>query len=119
MHILVITSSYPLRPGQVTGIFYRAQVQALKKQGVKVGVVAPNFISLRSYKDYLKSGFKKRREYIDEGVFVVAQEFMAMAMAIPYVNYWIWSFFAKRLVSLYIKKNGTPDLIHAHTTVFA
>jgi glycosyltransferase involved in cell wall biosynthesis len=119
MHVLIITSSYPLAKGQVGGIFYRTQVQALKAQGVQVGVVAPNFVSLRRLGDYLRSCFKKGGEYIDDGVPVVAQEFPSFVMAIPYVNYWIWRYFAKKLAASYIRKHGIPDIIHAHTTVFA
>jgi hypothetical protein len=47
MHILYITSWYPLNDKDINGSFFREQAHALSNMGHKVGVIAPQFRSLR------------------------------------------------------------------------
>ena len=48
MHVVVLPSWYPKSETDVDGIFFRLQAQALQRKGLKVGVIAPLFRSLRT-----------------------------------------------------------------------
>ena len=51
MHILLLPSWYPLHDKDLNGCFFQEQAQALARSGIKVGVIAPQFRSLRLGKD--------------------------------------------------------------------
>jgi len=123
MHILIIPSTYPTKENRAWGIFYRDQAQALQRAGHKVGVlVAPN---IRPKHDLLQmrrlSDFKTVHEKFDDNGVITYQ-----------ITLWSWipaqMFHAaynhikfKYMLSMFLDYNqefGTPDLIHAHTSVY-
>ena len=67
MHVLIIPSWYPETPDDIDGIFFRQQAQALHRHGLKTGVIAPIFRSLRKPRTLLSNRYGISH-YIEEGV---------------------------------------------------
>lgn len=118
MHILIFPSWYPDDPNDIKGVFFRDQAQTLAHYGHTVGVVAPQMRSLRTLSLKKKNSNAPRYE-LDEGVPTYRCQVLAALPRIPYGNYLLYKRAAKALLSSYVEENGWPDLIHAHSTLFA
>jgi len=118
MHILIVPSWYPEDSSDVSGVFFRDQALALFKYGHKVGVIAPILKSLRGV---LKSNNQKRSPLFenDEGIPTYRLHKYAALPRVPFGNYWIFRYAAKRLLKQYVTENGVPDVIHAHSVIYA
>ena len=68
MHVLILPSWYPETPDDVDGIFFRQQAQALQRAGLTVGVIAPQFRSMRGRPDTLFSSQYGFRQYVEQDV---------------------------------------------------
>ena len=68
MHVLILPSLYPDTPDDVDGIFFRQQAQALQRAGLTVGVIAPQFRSMRGRPDTLFSTQYGFRQYVEQDV---------------------------------------------------
>ena len=115
MHILIIPSWYPEHPDDVNGIFFRQQVQALQRAGLKTGVIAPQFRSLRGEPKSLLTGAYGFRQYTDEGVPTYAYQSMYFFPRLPYLDRHRWLRAGYRLFERYVRDHGMPELIHAHS----
>lgn len=118
MHILLLPSWYPANPSDVRGVFFRDQALALSAQGHKVGVVAPMMNSVRKLLSGRRREMTARREN-DNGVFTYRKDFWAALPRIPYGNYLLWRRAADQLLEQYIDEQGMPDIVHAHSAIFA
>lgn len=120
MHILLLPSWYPANPSDVVGVFFRDQALALASRGHKVGVVAP---MMHSVKKLIRRERGKTTKSIpeenDQGVITYRRDLWAVLPRIPYGNFFLWQQAADRLMEKYIQKQGVPDIVHAHSALFA
>lgn len=117
-HVVVFPSGYPTLHAPVSGIFFLEQVQALQHNGVDMGVVYPDLRSLRTLSPsaLLENRFQVTKR-IEEGV----QTVRCAGWNVPntklrmhlHVVLYRW------LLKKYIEAYGRPDLIHAHSALWA
>lgn len=118
MHILVIPSWYPTQPADLNGVFFREQAQGLRRSGQRVGIIAPQFRSLRNWSKTLRGPYG--REYLkDDDLTTLFDHNLFLLPRVPHVDLRRWVQSGLALFSEYIKTEGTPDLIHAHCLVRA
>lgn len=118
MHILYITSWYPLNEKDINGSFFREQAHALSNMGHKVGVIAPQFRSLRLGKRAIIARYDIEvwqdgdvPTYMKHGVFWFPR--------VPYLDLHRWTAAGNELLEDYIKQHGKPDLIHVQSMTMA
>ncbi len=106
-------SWYPNAHDPINGIFFREQARALRKAGLEVGVVYPDLRSLRSL------GIGALREHHfqvtsrdEDGIPTV--RWNGWNPARLGIARWLWTRQAARLVALYMRRRGRPDVLHAH-----
>ncbi|MEQ8928085.1 MAG: glycosyltransferase [Fulvivirga sp.] len=112
MHCLVVPSYYPNSYSPFDGIYFKVQAEALAKNNVKVGVIAPiiikHYVLLREKKiDY---GFKNPENQIPT---TLCQ--LPSFPLIKRMNDWMRLYFGKKLVKKYISRHGLPNIIHVHS----
>jgi len=98
----------------MSGIFFSDQAQALHSQSVGIGVVAVNFVSLKSIAKQKKFRFGLRK-----GIFEGKSTYIIDIPSVPFVkcwNRWLRNVLLIKLIKKYIKGNGLPDI--AHVQVF-
>jgi len=117
-HVLIIPSWYPATPGDVGGSFFREQAQALQRAGCKVGVIYPQLRSLRHWRT-VSSGRYGITVEDDAGIETLRAHSMSWFPRMPRLMGKQWVRAAVGLYSHYVKKNGKPDLIHAHSLLYA
>ena len=119
MHVLMIPSWYSMPELPYRGIFFAQQAQALKAAGLQVGVVYPEYRSLRSLTPsrLLRSRFQVER-HVEDGVYTIrlygwnlGRRFRFGAM--------MWVRQTQRLVDEYVRQFGVPDVIHAQSALWA
>lgn len=118
MHVLVLPSWYRENSEDIRGSFFREQAIALRRAGCKVGVIAPQILSLRHPLHALKADPSIRSE-MDAGVPTYR---MAGINWTPRV----WTLNAKRMERIgialyraYVADHGHPDVIHVHASLLA
>lgn len=113
MHVLILPSWYPETPDDVDGIFFRQQAQALQRSGLKVGVIAPQFRSLRGRPETIISSQYGFKDYIEQDVptFVYQTMYFFPRTRIDRDR---WVRAGKKLFKRYVAKHGRPDVLHAH-----
>lgn len=119
MHVLIVpsehfvTSGYPLG-----GIFQFHQANALRAAGLKVGVIAPGVISPRfALRRYPYRRFERVNDYPVLRHYVrryFPQRWRGYKTQIP-----LFRELGKKLFDQYIRREGVPDLIHAHNVEYA
>ena len=120
LHILVIPYSYKYREKPISGIFFREQALALRKAGHKVGVIALRINSIRKIFKSKTHFFKIITYENDEGIETFQWEgWNWLTQKIPSGESHIYKTKGRKLFRKYIKKNGLPDIIHAHAAVNA
>lgn len=117
MHVLIIPSWYPAKPGDIGGSFFREQAIALAKAGLKVGVISPQFVSLRKWRSLLSPPSFAPRE-MDCGVLTFRKRAGAWLPRVPYGQSSLWVRKGMQLFDEYVAANGRPDIIHAHSALF-
>lgn len=118
MHLLVLPSWYPASPDDIKGVFFRDQVLALHAEGYRVGVIAPMLKSLRAVYSRRNRSNSENFE-IDEGIPTYRMHQWALLPRVPFGNYFIWRSVANRLLDRYLAEQGRPDVIHAHSAIYA
>lgn len=109
-HILIIPSWYPLYPGDVGGSFFREQAIALKAKGMNVGVIFPQARSIKN----AFTGFNGIKAEVDEGIITYRDAYITLPKCKGF-NQDRWLKRGVRLFDLYVKENGKPDVLHAHS----
>lgn len=116
-HVLVLPSWYPTRACPVRGTFFRQQVLALRRAGIKAGVIYPDFRSLRELKitAFADNHFQTSIS-MDGGV----PTYRYHGWNIPrlQVEPYLWKSQTKRLFKRYTARYGNPDIIHAHSILW-
>ena len=119
MHILLLPSWYPANKNDIRGIYFRDQAQALSSNGFKVGVISVNMRSLRTAFRITGSQNPACSMEDDDGVKIYRHRIWAAFPRIPYGNYLLWKRSSDELLKKYVAHNGWPDLVHAHSSLFA
>lgn len=115
MHVLIIPSWYPETPEDVDGIFFRLQAQALQRSGLKIGVTAPVFRSMRGKPASVVNGGYGIRSYTEENIPTYVYKSMYFFPRLPYLDRHRWVRAGWKLFKRYVRDHGTPDIIHAHS----
>ena len=110
-HILIIPSWYPKTPTDIGGSFFREQAIALKSAGFNVGVIFPQ---IRSLKNAFK-GFNGLQKEVDNDVVTYRNGYVNFYPRCKELIQQKWLKCGEKLFKLYIKENGKPDIIHAHS----
>ncbi|MEX0373738.1 glycosyltransferase [Spiribacter roseus] len=118
LNILFLPSWYPKHPSDIKGVFFRDQALALAEYGHKIGVVAVTMRSLRTLGHHDEDTAGPEYE-VDEGIPTYRRQVWAALPRIPYGNYWLWRRAARGLLTQYVREQGWPDVIHAHSAIYA
>ncbi|OOF56405.1 glycosyltransferase [Rodentibacter genomosp. 2] len=118
MHILLLPSWYPLHEDDLNGCFFREQAQALARSGEKVGVIAPQFRSLRLGKCVMFGRYDEEL-WQDGAVATYFKHGVAWLPKVPYVDAKRWVNAGLALFKRYIKEQGMPDVLHVHSLLHA
>ncbi len=111
LHILIIPSWYPKYEGDVGGSFFREQAIALKSKGFNIGVIFPQIRSIKNaFSDF--NGVKKE---LDEEIATYRCGFINLTPRLTRIIQKKWLKVGEKLFELYIKENGIPDILHAHS----
>jgi glycosyltransferase involved in cell wall biosynthesis len=118
MHVLIVPSWYPRNASDINGSFFREQALALHKNGCKVGVIHPELRSLREWRSII-SGRRGISCELDQGVPTYRSSGMNWFPRTvgPAARLHVWH--GLRLYERYISTNGRPDVLHAHSLLFA
>lgn len=121
MHILVIPGSFPSAVHPFAGIFFQQLTDAMQESGFKMGVIAPEIRPFKSLKNpsVLKQFGKLYSYQTDAGVPVLRKTAINLAPGIRMFNQKVFVAYCHELFEDYISKYGMPDLIHAHTSLWA
>lgn len=114
MHVLILPSWYPTYPGDFGGSFFREQALALHLHGCQVGVIYPQLRSLRQWKTIF-SGKRGIEEELDQGMPTYRLHGMNWYPRLPILGRKKWLADGLTLFEYYVRKNGKPDLLHAHS----
>jgi len=117
IHVLLLPSAYPTRSCPVRGIFVQQQAESLRRLGLKVGVIYPDFRSMRDFSasaladNHFQISFNQEND-------IPIYRFCGWNMPRLRLEPFLWKTQAKRLFSRYIEQFGKPDLIHAHNILW-
>lgn len=119
MHTLLIPSSYPTKDNQLRGNFYKEQALALFKAGNNIGVIYSETrrITNINLRGFLDNHFQTSCAY-EEGIPVMrlhGWNILSMRNSIG-KKLWIWETII--LYRKYVKRFGTPDIIHVHNGLY-
>lgn len=118
-HVLFIPAWYPTSINPMNGIFIRDRVMALRDYGHRVGVIAPQQYSLRSYFDVRVTFRNEPKYYLDDGIPTYRHYHWAWLPKVPYGNSRLWIKAGMGLFERYISEYGRPDIIHANCVLMA
>jgi len=121
LHVLIIPSErFVPAEEPMAGIFQRDQARALKKAGLKVGILAPTPRSLRWLMVRSRGWARGFEIKVDDGISVYCyQSWRWIPGRVPYLSIIQPIIIGKRLFIRYISDHGMPDLIHAHNSLYA
>lgn len=113
-HILYIPSWYPNRYDNLSGVFFKEQIEGLSSVIENVGVIAPVYRSFKSF------NFKQNELTFsnNDGVNTFIKELWHLPGCNIY-NRLQWFNNCKKLFENYVEKFGYPDLIHIHSIITA
>lgn len=118
MHILLLPSWYPLNSADLNGSFFREQAQALARSGEKVGVIMPQFRSLRLGKKAILGSYAQEL-WQDGDIPTYFQHGVAWLPRVPHIDAKRWTKAGLALFERYLKEQGKPDIIHVHSLTHA
>ncbi|GAA0680402.1 glycosyltransferase [Dyella marensis] len=117
IHVLVIPSWYPARPGDISGSFFREQALALHWHGCKVGVIYPQLRSLRHWRGPAGGERGLRREF-DQGMPVLRSPGVNPFPLLHGAAAAWWVRHGLKLYRRYVAEFGRPDVVHAHAALY-
>lgn len=118
MHILILPSWYPLHDKDLNGSFFREQAQAFAGTGHKVGVIAPQFRSLRLGKKAILGKYGQEL-WLDGNIATYFKHDVFWFPKVPYIDLKRWVKAGLKLFKHYVKEQGMPDLLHVHSLLHA
>lgn len=114
--VLIIPSWYPTEENNILGIFFKEQAAALKKHGCEVTVLYPEIRTLRSYSSSWKQGVQIAEE---DGLKVYRYKtYNPLPARVPFSNAFVFYNRLKKLYKEMVRKDGKPDIIHAHSVLW-
>jgi L-malate glycosyltransferase len=97
------------------GTFFEEQARALMRLGHQVGIIFPEFSSLRNF-------FTEKEVvnefYIDDGLPTYTVNVQSKIPRLRKISYWTFSRSVNKIFEEYVTKYGKPDLIHGHSLFF-
>lgn len=118
LHVLLLPSWYPSSLSPHSGPFFREQALALRDAGMKVGVIAPEIVGLRAFVKAGRPTTAIVRED-DSGIPTYRKLAVPLLPQFSRRNAWFWLRAGRALFAAYVRDHGLPDLIHAHSAVYA
>ena len=118
MHVLILPSWYPLNNEDLNGCFFREQVHALSRTGIRVGVIAPQFRSLRQGVKAI-TGSYTTEIWMDNNIPTYFKHGVFCFPKVPYLDLHRWVKAGLKLFERYIQEQGKPDVIHVHSLLLA
>lgn len=112
-HVLLLTTSYKSCFNDQSSPFFRDQAIALKKAGLKVGVLCPLPISLKQIWKTKKIKFSQEI-YLDQGVETMVYPFLSLPK-MRGLTVKKRLLIGKSIFKKYVEEHGLPDIIHVHT----
>ena len=116
MHVLQIPSWYVTPAAPVRGIFFKQQALALADAGHRVGVVYPE---LRGVHTLHRGRIQHGHQSLSEGPIQTYRYYGFRLPRQPTRFRRRWTELAARLGRMYAAQHGVPDVIHAHSALFA
>ncbi len=118
MHVVLLPSWYPKDATDIGGSFFREQALALHRSGCRVGVVTPQFDSLRALS--LGSLFSPRlTTEVDAGVITVRRHAVNWTPRLRDVIRRRWTRIGEEAFEAYQSAHGVPDVLHVHSVLDA
>lgn len=119
MHVLVLPSWYSTPDLPWSGSFFEDQAVALARAGAHVGVA---FVEGRSLRSLSPSNLRESHFQIacskDRGVTTLRMKgWNTLGQAVAGAK--VWCALSERLVAAYVDRFGVPDVLHAHTALWA
>lgn len=119
MQILVLPKAYPTSYDSIRGTFFQQQAHALKDAGYQVGIIVPQYRSLRRLRSKL-FGWPRGITYHEErGIPVYQYHGWAWFSQIKFLHRRFWVKAGLELFQEYVADWGEPDIIHAHVAWLA
>jgi len=120
LHVLWLPSWYVQKEIPLNGCFFKEQALALKKEGVQMGIVYPEIRPLKELSLTLlcKNRFQLSHNE-EEGIPVMRKHGWNLYPSLIQQQMRAWISQAERLFADYRKKYGSPDLIHAQSSIWA
>lgn len=114
-HVLFIPSWYASADNPINGAFFKQQGLAAQAAGARVGVIYPEYRSLREFRPgAFRDNHWQTTQLNDDGLDTI--RFQGWNIPSRYHDI-LWARSAERLFRLYSERFGRPDLIHAHGAV--
>lgn len=118
MKVLFVPSWYPSEWAPIRGIFFQEQAQFLSRQGLEIGVVYPEYRTLKqlSPKTLL---YQNGRKVVgtESGIKII--RYRGWNIPIEWLFQRVWVSQAVRLIGEYVRLYGRPDIIHAQSAIWA
>lgn len=117
LHVLVLPSWYPTPWSPQRGIFFREQVRALDRAGLSVGVAYPE---LRRFRGGSEGWWRQRFQVsLEEEDGVPTARVHGWNVPSARLRGLLFRTLAHRAVARYVDARGRPDLVHAHSALWA
>lgn len=113
MHILLVPSWYKIDKNPVSGSFFEEQARALMRAGHRVAIF---YFRFRPFSD--RTSINTNAAYDDRGLFTICREIRARVPRSRRLNYWYLCTKAYDEFLNYVKMNGRPAVIHAHSVFY-
>ncbi len=111
-HVLVVPSWYPKNRDDAHGSFFREQAEAMSESGLKMGVLALDQNAVYATRRVAPRGFESR---VEDGLAVVRGTLNSYVPLQRSLNTRLARRRLRAAWETYVAKNGTPDVIHAHS----
>lgn len=118
LHVLLLPSWYPSSRSPNSGTFFREQALALQDAGMKVGVIVPEVVGLRAFVKAGRPTTAIVRED-DSGLPTYRKVAVPLLPRFPRRNARVWLRAGRALFAAYVRDHGLPDLVHAHSALYA
>jgi glycosyltransferase involved in cell wall biosynthesis len=117
VHVLIIPSWYPDKPGDIAGSFFREQALALQRSGCVVGVIYPQLKSLRNWRPAASAACRTLE--FDGAIPTLRSRGVNWFPLLHGAASRLWSRHGLELYKNYVSQFGKPDIIHAHSALYA
>jgi len=115
MHILLFPSWYKTEKEPFMGTFFEEQARALIKLGHQVGIIFPEFSSLR---ELFAEKEVINENYVDDGLPTYTVNVQSKIPRMRQLTYWTFSRAVNKVFEEYVTQNGKPDVIHGHSLFY-